>query len=124
MRISFGLIALLVFIAAPIPVVASDTNVVSVDVTQAGGQFNFSVTLRHNDSGWEHYANVWEIISPDGTVLGTRVLAHPHVNEQPFTRSLNRVDIASGVTQVIVRAGDNIGGIGGKTMKVLLPGRN
>ena len=47
---------------------------------------SFDVSVRHADSGWDHYANQWDVIAPDGTVLATRVLYHPHENEQPFTR--------------------------------------
>ncbi len=105
---------------------ASDSDVVGVKVAESdesGGSFRFDVTLRHNDSGWEHYANVWEVVSPDGEVLATRVLAHPHVDEQPFTRSLSAVVIPTGISEVTIRAGDNVDGIGGKKMLVKLPGR-
>lgn len=46
------------------------------------------VTLRHPDTGWDHYADGWEVLDAAGNRLGLRVLAHPHVHEQPFTRSL------------------------------------
>lgn len=46
------------------------------------------VTLSHPDTGWDHYADGWEVLDATGTRLGLRVLAHPHVAEQPFTRSL------------------------------------
>lgn len=55
-------------------------------VETANGRFN--VTLSHPDTGWDHYADGWRVEDVDGNVLGLRVLAHPHVNEQPFTRSL------------------------------------
>ena len=45
------------------------------------------VTLRHPDSGWDHYADVWRVFDPEGQKLAERVLLHPHVDEQPFTRS-------------------------------------
>lgn len=99
---------------------ASDTDVVEVKVTQNDGKYRFDVTLRHADTGWDHYANVWEIVGPDGAVLGTRVLAHPHVDEQPFTRSLGGVVIAGEITEVTIRAGDNVNGLGGKVMTVKL----
>jgi hypothetical protein len=38
--------------------------------------------------------------------LGMRVLGHPHVNEQPFTRSLSGVQIPDGTTQVQIQARD------------------
>ena len=43
------------------------------------------VTVQHADTGWDHYADAWEVLAPDGTVLGTRTLLHPHTDEQPFT---------------------------------------
>ena len=67
---------------------AGGSDVVDVKVTGSGENFRFSVTVEHADEGWDHYADRWEVVSEDGkTVYGTRVLAHPHVNEQPFTRS-------------------------------------
>lgn len=55
-----------------------------------------SVTLAHPDTGWDHYADGWRIELEDGTVLGTRELLHPHVDEQPFTRSLMVSDLPTG----------------------------
>jgi len=85
--------------------------------------FSFSVTLKHGDTGWDHFANKWEVVGPDGTVLGTRPLAHPHVNEQPFTRSLGGVNIPEGITKVTIRAYDKVHGLADKTVTVKLPGR-
>ena len=55
---------------------------------QTGQTLRLSVTLKHDDSGWEHYADLWQVVSESGQVLGTRTLLHPHVEEQPFTRDL------------------------------------
>lgn len=74
----------------------------------------FSVTVQHADTGWEHYANRWEILTVDGEILDTRVLGHPHVHEQPFTRSLTNVMIPKHITTVIIRAHDSVDGYGGK----------
>lgn len=81
---------------------------------------SFAVTLRNADTGWEHYANRFEILSPDGEVLGTRVLHHPHVNEQPFTRSLSGVKIPTNLKTVQVRGNDSVHGTG-KTVTLTLP---
>jgi hypothetical protein len=70
----------------------------------------FSVTLSHPDTGWDHYADGWEVLDADGNSLGIRELAHPHVAEQPFTRSLGGVQIPDGVTTVYVRARCNVDG--------------
>ncbi|VAW58827.1 hypothetical protein MNBD_GAMMA08-1281 [hydrothermal vent metagenome] len=70
----------------------------------------FDVTIRHADEGWEHFANGWKIYSSTGEVLGYRALAHPHVNEQPFTRSIRNVKIPPSIDTVILRANDSVHG--------------
>ena len=73
------------------PVAADPAEIVRAEARASGNSYSFSVTLRHGDTGWEDYADGWRVELPDGTVLGTRVLYHPHVDEQPFTRSLSGV---------------------------------
>lgn len=102
---------------------AGEADVVDVKITGSGERFNFSVTLKHADEGWDHYADKWEVVGLDGTIYGTRVLAHPHVDEQPFTRSLSGVEIPAGIGKVTIRAGDSVHGFGGREMEVTLPGR-
>lgn len=98
---------------------AGEVEVVAVDAEQqSDGNWRFSVTLLHDDEGWDHYADRWDVVGPDGTVYGERVLLHPHVTEQPFTRSLSGVAIPEDVTQVIVRGNDSVHGLGGKEMTV------
>lgn len=77
---------------------------------QGVNTFRFEVTLRHDDSGWDHYANRWDVLGPDGELLGVRVLHHPHVNEQPFTRSLSGVEVPAHIDQVWIRASDSVHG--------------
>jgi len=85
-------------VLASVPAAGGEANVVAVDVTrERAGTYRFDVTVRHADEGWKHYADRWDVLAPDGTVLGTRVLLHPHVNEQPFTRSLSGVTIPDGI---------------------------
>ncbi len=88
-----------------------------------GGSYTFSATVAHADTGWKHYADKFEILAPDGTVLGTRILYHPHVDEQPFTRGLGNVQIPAGIAEVIVRASDNVHKAGKVTFTVKLPPR-
>lgn len=70
------------------------------------GTWRFDVTIRHPDTGWDHYADGWRVLDMDGNELGLRVLYHPHVTEQPFTRSLSGVVIPEGATQVQIQARD------------------
>jgi hypothetical protein len=103
---------------------AGEVAVVGAKAFKSGPDtYRFDVTLRHADEGWKHYADNWEILTEEGTVLGKRVLLHPHVNEQPFTRSLGRVQIPVGIKVVIIRGHDKIHKNGGKELKLSLPGR-
>jgi len=90
-------------------------------VQAADGIWTFHVTVRHPDTGWEDYADGWDVLLPDDSVLKptpadpfTRLLLHPHENEQPFTRSQGGIIIPGGVTQVTVRAHDIVDGFGGR----------
>ena len=93
-----------VLLAAP---AFADAPVVQA-VTVSGDRV--SVTLNHPDTGWDHYADGWEVLDADGNRLGIRELAHPHVTEMPFTRSLSGVEIPEGATVIFVRARCNVDG--------------
>ena len=87
------------------------------------GTYAFNVVVFHRDEGWKHYADKWQIIAPNGNVVATRTLYHPHVNEQPFMRSLSHVSIPIGINEVTVQAFDTVHGAGDTTMTVKLPPR-
>lgn len=113
-----------VAVLAPQAVIASEADVINVKVTaEPSGTFNFDVTVTHADAGWEHYADKWEVTGPDGNVFATRILAHPHDDEQPFTRSQGGISIPERLATVTIRAHDLVHGYGGKEMQVKLPGR-
>jgi len=96
--------------------------VVAAEVAATGNRtFRFDVTVRHADEGWDHYANRWDVLGPDGQVLGSRTLYHPHTNEQPFTRSLSGVHIPAGIDTVTIRAADSKHGSNGQTVTVDIP---
>ena len=90
-------------------VVAGQVEIVHARFDKAGDGWLVEVTLRHQDTGWDHYADGWQVVDGAGQVLGHRTLFHPHVDEQPFTRSL-MVRIPEGVHQVFVEAHDKVHG--------------
>lgn len=99
------------------PGLAGEADVIDAKITSQGnGLYRISVTLQHADEGWDHYANSWDVLGPDGKVLATRVLAHPHVNEQPFTRSLGNIKIPDHIKKVTIRGRDSVHDYGGKTL--------
>jgi len=85
------------------PVLADSPNIEDVRVERGSMGWRFFVTISHPDSGWDHYADGWEILDADGNRLGYRELHHPHVDEQPFTRSLSDVVLPDGTQVVFVR---------------------
>lgn len=111
-----------VAILSGVEVWAGSVEIVDVNVSQQSAhKYRFSVTLKHADTGWDHYADQWQVVSADGgQVYGTRTLHHPHVNEQPFTRSLSGVSIPDHVRTVQIRARDSVHGVGEKGYPVKL----
>jgi len=116
-----ALLILLLFLA-PGLTIAGEADVIDVKVRRtAPGVYNFDVTVKSNDTGWSHYADAFEVLGPDGKLLGQRILFHPHETEQPFTRDLYGVKIPAGVAEVTVRARHKPKGYDGLTRKVVLP---
>lgn len=108
-------LALILGILSYSPVSYADSpQVLAVEATaaDASGARRFAVTVRHGDTGWDHYANAFTISSPEGDLLAKRVLHHPHVHEQPFTRSQGGVVIPAHLTHIVVHAHDSVHGQG------------
>lgn len=104
--------------------VAGEADVVNATASRINGDtWRVEATIRHADEGWEHYANAFEVLDPQGQVLGVRELLHPHVNEQPFTRSLGQIRIAPEIKFIVVRARDSVHEYGGAEFRIDLPAR-
>ncbi len=97
-------------------------DVIDVEVSiESPGVFRFAVTISSPYDTAQRYADAWRIIAPDGSVLGIRELLHDHANEQPFTRSLNGVEIPPDIEEVTVEGRDLVNGWGGMTLTVPVP---
>lgn len=83
--------------------VAGEAHVLEVVVRLEAGAHRFDVRVRHEDEGWDHHADRFEVVSPSGEVLG--------------------VVVPEGIAAVAVRAHDSVHGPGGATVEVALPGR-
>ena len=100
----------LIALIAAAPAFADAPVIEAAAARDSGSGWTFDVTLSHPDTGWDHYADGWRVETPDGEVLGTRELLHPHETEQPFTRSLSGVTIPEGWTELAIRARCNVDG--------------
>jgi len=93
-----------------IQVFAGDVEILSANFSQNSNQaWSIDVTLLHGDTGWDHYADAWRVVDEKKMILGTRTLYHPHVGEQPFTRS-HSVKIPAIMTTVYIEAHDKVHG--------------
>lgn len=120
MRLCLFCILSVLFI--PLPGLAGEADVVEVKMRETDtGIYHFDVTVSHRDEGWDHYVNKWDIMGTDDTVIGTRILHHPHVQEQPFTRSLSGVKISPEHSTVTVHAHDSVHEYGGRVVTTNLP---
>lgn len=97
-------------------------DVIDASATSAGDTWTFSATLSSPYDTPERYADAWRVITPHGSVIGVRELAHDHAGEQPFTRSLAGVEVPDGVAYVTIEGRDLVNGWGGATVDVQLSG--
>mgnify|MGYP001544870800 CR=1 FL=1 len=104
-------VASILVVAAFNTATAGDVEILAADF-QLGSKdtWSVSVTLQHGDTGWDHYADNWRVVDAEGRVFGDRVLYHPHVDEQPFTRGLGGIVIPEGTERVFIEAHDTVHG--------------
>ena len=111
---------LLLMMLLPGFVFADQAVIRQAEFEQHAASWTVSVTLQHADTGWDHYADGWRVVTADGKVLGHRTLYHPHENEQPFTRSLSGITIPVEVNTVFVEAHDKVHGWNKERLEVNL----
>jgi hypothetical protein len=101
-------------------------NVTAVTATGTAGSYTLSVSVESVDIDCTQFANFWEVLSPDGTLIYRRILEHCHTDENgttdtdapgnTFTRTGGPVAIAADQL-VIVRAHMSNGGYNGQAMQ-------
>ncbi|MEM9865378.1 MAG: hypothetical protein AAF938_27480 [Myxococcota bacterium] len=86
------------------------------DVTAASGTASsLRVTVQSPDTGCDGYADWWEVLRSDGSLAYRRILAHSHVDEQPFTRSGGPLGVGE-TDRIYVRAHFSTTGYGGQAL--------
>jgi len=97
---------------------ANEVEIVETVFQKNRDSWSVDTTLRHADSGWDHYADAWRVVDEQGKELGRRTLFHPHETEQPFTRSLGQLTVPEGTSIVFVEAHDKVHGWSKQRIKV------
>lgn len=95
-------------------------DVVKVEVSEQGGQFQVAATLTSPYDTPERYADGWRVLDPDGNELGVLEVDHDHASEQPFTRELT-LSIPDDVDEITVEGRDQLSGYGGKRATASVP---
>jgi len=101
-------------------VLAGQATIQYAEFEKYGAHWTIAVTLQHADTGWDHYADGWRIVTGEGQVLGYRTLYHPHVDEQPFTRNLSNITIPDEFNKVFIEAHDKVHGWNPQRLEVNL----
>ncbi len=87
--------------AAELPDNENTAQVLEVEAKGKPGAYNFTVTISSPDTGCDLYANWWEVINEEGELLYRRILAHSHVDEQPFTRSGGSIPLEANQVAIV-----------------------
>ncbi|MEQ9690720.1 MAG: hypothetical protein RLO48_13395, partial [Bauldia litoralis] len=57
-----GVVLGFILVLLPAVSLAGEADVIDVVATpESGGTWRFDVTVRHDDAGWDHYADAWEV---------------------------------------------------------------
>ncbi len=110
----------------PVVVLAGVADVIDVTIEARGNRlYRFEVTITHEDRGWDHHVDKWEVVGPDDTVLAKRSFFNPREGgEAKFTSALVGVKIPDGINEVTIRAHDKVHAYQGKTVTVAVPKSN
>jgi hypothetical protein len=114
----------LFMLAAPLAATAGEADVVAVAVERHPGTedvFDFRVTIFSNDRSDDYRADAFEVLAPDGRLLGRHDLPAPHLTEQPFTSVLEALKVPVGVERVTVRVRHKPRGYDGQTVTIQMP---
>lgn len=92
-------------------------DVVGLRLEEGAEGFTFWVTVQSPDEGCGRFAAFWEVVDERGeSLLLRRILAHAHVDEQPFTRAAGPLRLQPDA-RVVVRAWMRPGGYGGQALR-------
>jgi hypothetical protein len=101
-------------------------NVTAVAASGTSGSYTFNVTVESADIDCSQYADWWEVLTDDGSLVYRRILEHSHTDANgtsdadapgnTFTRSGGPVPISESDV-VVVRAHMSVGGYNGSVMR-------
>lgn len=97
--------------AAPPP--TADVVGLTVSATAAAGAVAFQVSVASDDVDCGAYADWWEVVRQDGTLVTRRLTGAPHVEDQPWSDVSAPVALDA-AERVVIRAHFSTTGYGGQ----------
>jgi len=94
---------------------------VRLDSPDQPGIFHISVTIEHQDTGWDDYIEAWELVGADGKVFASRPFFEPTLETQQTVTALSGVIIPQDVKTVLVRARNYPNGVEGEPFEIEVP---
>lgn len=92
------------------PLAAGEVALREARFEYQSGTWTVNVTLAHADTGWDHYANAWRLVTESGRELASRALYHPHTDGKPFTDIHTNITIPATENILYVEACDSVHG--------------
>ncbi len=91
------------------------------DAREVTGIYQITVTVQHQDTGWDNYVDAWQIVAPDGDILGTRIIFEPRLDKTTHVTGLAGVVIPEEIKEVTIRAHNVAEGYSGQPLTVRVP---
>lgn len=115
-----SLIALLTLLWS-FPAGADAPVIAAADAQLDGGRWTVTVTLKHRDSGWDHFATGLAVLAPDGSRIGSLDLTRPNVGKSRFTARITGLKVPPGTEFVLIRSRCSLVGWAAEPVRVDLP---
>jgi hypothetical protein len=90
-------------------------NIIDVTTSGSAGNYTFNVTFESSDIDCTQFADWWDVVTEDGTLVFRRILVHPHtvgLSGNPVMRSGGSVNISATDTVIVRGHMNNAGYIG------------
>lgn len=102
------------------PVLAGPANIAMVKITGIESSMTIEVVLKHDDDGWEHYADSVAIFTTAGEKLANVAIKRPHAGHDYISVRLNNLDLPEGTEALIIKGNCSIDGWVGQPVTVSL----
>lgn len=102
---------------------ADAPKVLAAKAIEDDGRWKITVTMSHEDTGWDHYAKGFELLTPDKKRVAYGEETRPHVGKKSFDTTLTGITLPPGIPYLLIRTRCSLVGWASETERLDLPGR-